>query len=291
MAPSKDRQRKLARAKVDRQMARRAAKERRRRQVGAVTAIGIVAVLGAGVALWALGVFDRDSDSTEAIGKECAWTTQSAADSSRDVGQPPTEGNPEEGTRPATFTFNSLSPVTATLNITDAPCSVASFSYLAGRQYFDNTKCTEITEEGALHCGDITGDGLGGPTYTFYDENVPAATDPSAPPSGSTAPAYPAGTIALTSPTPGQNGSQFLIFFKDFNPAQPQYSIIGSVATGLETVQEIGKTETVANSAGKKVVPKSDVLITSLTVGEVGATAAPAPPAASAPVSSASTAP
>ncbi|MDR7274112.1 peptidylprolyl isomerase [Catenuloplanes atrovinosus] len=282
MAPSKARQRKLARAKLDRQMARRAAKERRRRRLGAITAISVVVLLGAGVAVWALGVFDRDEDSTEAGGESCAWTTQSAADSSRDVGQPPTENIPSEGTRPATITFNSLAPVTATLNITDAPCSVASFTYLAGRQYFDNSKCTEITEEGALHCGDLTGDGLGGPTYTYWDENVPAATDPSAPPSGSVTPAYPAGTIALTSPTPGQNGSQFLIFFKDFNPATPQYPIIGSVATGLETVQEIGKTETVANEAGEKVVPKSDVLITSLTVGEVGATAAPPAPAASA---------
>ncbi|MDP9796279.1 peptidyl-prolyl cis-trans isomerase B (cyclophilin B) [Catenuloplanes nepalensis] len=282
MAPSKERQRKLARAKLDRQMARRAAKERRRRRVGAATAIGIVAVLGAGLAVWALGVFDRDEDTTEASGESCSWTTQAGADATRDVGQPSTENIPSEGTRPATLTFNSLAPVTATLNITDAPCSVASFSYLAGRQYFDNTKCTEITEEGALHCGDITGDGLGGPTYTYFDENIPVATNPSAPPSGSVTPAYPAGTIALTSPTPGQNGSQFLIFFKDFNPATPKYPIIGSVATGLETVQEIGKTETVANDAGEKVVPKSDVLITSLTVGEVGATAAPAAPAASA---------
>ena len=107
------------------------------------------------------------------------------------------------------------------------------------------------------------------------------------PPSASAAPPpakplYPKGTVALWSNPPGNNGSQFLIFFKDFNPATPQYPIIGSVTTGLETVQEIGKTETVANDAGKKVKPKSDVLITSLTVGEVGATAAPAAPVASA---------
>jgi peptidyl-prolyl cis-trans isomerase B (cyclophilin B) len=282
VASSKSRQRKLARAKVDRQMARRAARERRRRQVGAATAIGLVLVLGAGLTMWALGVFDSKPDTTEASGEACAWTTQSAADSSKDVGQPSTENIPSDGTRPATLTFNALAPVTATLNITDAPCSVASFTYLAGRNYFDNTKCTEITEEGALHCGDISGDGLGGPTSTYWDENIPAATNPSAPPSGAVAPAYPAGTIALTSPTPGSNGSQFLIFFKDFNPEKPQYPIIGSVATGLETVQEIGAMETVANDAGKTVVPKSDVLISSLTVGEVGATAAPAAPAASA---------
>ncbi|WP_326559506.1 peptidylprolyl isomerase [Micromonospora sp. NBC_01796] len=283
MASSRDRQRKLARAKLDRQMARRAASARRRRQiqagVGAALALALI-VLGS---VWALGGFDREP-APAAAPEICAWTPQDAAGNSslKDVGKPATTGLPTAGTRPMTITTNQGSPVTVDLDLANAPCAGASFAHLAGQSFYDNTTCHEITAEGALRCGDPSGTGQGGPTYSFTSENVPSvpAPSPSASPAPGEPPLYPAGTVALIGSAPGANGSQFLVFFKDFNPADPTYPIVGKVSAGLDVIQKIGTTELVDNGSGEKVKPKTDVVIQSLTVGEVATDAPPAAPPA-----------
>ena len=285
MASSRDRQRKLARAKLDRQLARRAGRERRRRRIMAGVGAGLaVLLIVAGVA-WLSGAFDPDDPAGTSASDLCAWTPQSAESNTdlKDVGTPPTKDIPTSGTAPMTITTNQ-GPITVALDVTDAPCSVASLTYLASKKFYDNTECHEITAEGALHCGDPSGTGLGGPTYTFYNENVPAAPAPE--PSASAAPEpatplYPAGTVALTSNPPGNNGSQFLIFFKDYSPAaDPLYPIVGSVTGGMDTVAKIGKIPTVDNGSGDKV-PKTKVVVQALTVGPAVAGGAPAPTASS----------
>ena len=53
------------------------------------------------------------------------------------------------------------------------------FAYLAGKQFFDNTKCHRLVVDiGALQCGDPGGDGTGGPTYRYADENLPVGRRP-----------------------------------------------------------------------------------------------------------------
>ena len=74
-----------------------------------------------------------------------------------------------------TITTNQGAPITVDLDLANAPCAGASLAYLASKKFYDNTTCHEITAEGALRCGDPSGTGQGGPTYTFYGENVPAA--------------------------------------------------------------------------------------------------------------------
>lgn len=301
MASSKERQRKLARAKLDRQMARRAAAIRRRRRiragVGATAALALI-VLGS---VWALGGFD--SEPTATATDTCAWTSQDTAANTnlKDVGKPPTRDLPTSGTRAMTVTTNQGDPISIELDLANAPCAGASFAHLAGKNFFDNTKCHEINAEGAVRCGDPTESGVGGPTYSFLNENVPSAPAPASPspdpsdsadPSASPAPsassspapdgppAYPAGTVALIGNPPGSNGSQFLIFFKDFAPAEPSYPVIGRVTAGLDVVKKIGAIETVDNGGGTKTKPKTDVVIQSLTVGEptsADATAVPTP--------------
>ncbi|MFK3984218.1 peptidylprolyl isomerase [Micromonospora sp. NPDC050397] len=291
MASSRDRQRKLARAKLDRQMARRAASARRRRQiqagVGAALALALI-VVGS---VWALGGFDREP-SPAAAPEICAWTPQEASGNAnlKDVGVPATTGLPTAGTRPMTITTNQGSPVTVDLDLTNAPCSGASFAHLASKSFYDNTNCHEVTAEGALRCGDPSGTGTGGPTYTFTSENEPTAPSPAATPAAGTPALYPAGTVALVGSAPGANGSQFLIFFKDFSPAEPTYPIVGKVSTGLDVVQKIGGMELVDNGSGQKVKPKTDVVIQSLTVGEVAPDAPAAAPTAATPTASPSAA-
>jgi peptidyl-prolyl cis-trans isomerase B (cyclophilin B) len=278
VASSKDRQRKLARAKLDRQMARRAANERRRRRLlagaGAVVAVLLIAVGGA----WIGGAFDSKKTDTTAQDL-CAWTPQSASSNTslKEVGTPPTKGIPTSGTEAMTINTNQGEPIVVSLDVTDAPCSSESLKYLAGKKFFDNTDCHEITTDGAVRCGDPSGTGQGGPTYSIYSENLPSVPDASAGPSpapssaAGQAPLYPKGTVALIGDPPGTNGSQFLIFFKDFSPATPEYPIVGTVTSGLDTVTKMSKIPTVANTAGDKVKPSKKITISTLTVADPGA--------------------
>ncbi|MET8911565.1 peptidylprolyl isomerase [Micromonospora sp. NPDC004551] len=285
MASSRDRQRKLARAKLDRQLARRAAAAKRRRQIQAGVGAAVVLALIVVGSAWALGAFDSDPKKPAAE-ETCLWTPQDATANTnlKDVGTPATTGLPTSGTRTMTITTNQGGAITADLDLAAAPCGAASISYLAGKSFYDNTKCHEITTEGALRCGDPSGSGLGGPTYSFYNENVPTTPEasPSASPAPAQPPAYPKGTIAMIGNPPGSNGSQFLIFFKDFSPATPAYTVVGKITGGLDVVEKIGALPTVDNGSGAKVKPKTDVVIQSLTVGEPNA----APAATSAPAAS-----
>ncbi|MEV4343963.1 peptidylprolyl isomerase [Actinoplanes sp. NPDC049596] len=281
MASSRDRQRKLARAKLDRQMAKRAVKERRRRRVLAGVGSGVaVLLIVAGIA-WIGGAFDSDDPDSTTAEDICAWTPQSATANTnlKDVGTPPTTGIPTSGTQTMTITSNQGDPIKVNLDNTMSPCGAADVAFLASKKFYDNTDCHEITSYGAIRCGDPSGTGQGGPTYSVYNENVPSAPEPSASasPAAAKTPLYPKGTVALIGDPPGTNGSQFLIFAKDYSPATPEFSIIGTVSSGLETVTKMSKIATVANATGDKVKPKSKITIKSLTVGD--AEAAPAPSA------------
>ncbi|MDG4770477.1 peptidylprolyl isomerase [Solwaraspora sp. WMMD792] len=274
MASSRDRQRKLARAKLDRQMARRAAAARRKRRIRAGVGAGLALLLIAGGSAWALGAFEGEPETPEAAGI-CTWTPQDTAANSNltDVGMPETTDPPHRGVQPMTITTNQGEPITVELDLAAAPCAAANFAHLASRNFFDDTTCHEITDEGAILCGDPTGTGQGGPTYSYFSENVPVSPqlDPSADPTEALAdhpPLYPAGTVAAVGVPQGTNGSQFKIFFEDYTTEFPSYPIIGKVTSGMETVEAIGALPLVNNAAGAQVKPETDVVIQSLTVGE-----------------------
>lgn len=300
MPSSKSRQRELARAKYHRQMARKAASERRRRQIQAGIGAGLAVVLIAVGAIWLLGGFDRKKPTAS---DTCFWTPKNPADNTnlKDVGTPPTSGMPTAGTRTLNITFPD-GLVTAELDLAKAPCTSASMAFLAGKNFFDNTKCHRLLDSGAhvLQCGDPSGTGKGGPTYTFTDENLPVVdTTPTAQPSGaaSSSPSasqasqyvYPKGTLAMANSGPDTNGSQFFIVYKD-SPFPPSYTIFGRVTAGLDVIEKIAARGTVDNGQGAKDKPKEDVVIQSLTVGEVqtpAPTTAPPPSAAATPTPSA----
>ncbi|GAA2402143.1 peptidyl-prolyl cis-trans isomerase (rotamase) [Catellatospora methionotrophica] len=296
MASSNTRQRKLARAKVDRQMVRRADQERRSRQLkavfGGLFALVLVGVLGA----WGLGAFDAKPVDT--VAETCAWNPLDVAGNAnlKDAGKPATSGMPTSGTAAMTIALNSGN-VVAELDRTAAPCGAASLKYLADSGFYNDTKCHKLTHaEGdfALACGDPSGTGSGGAAYSWWVENPPAAEAPSAAPStdasasaaATPSPAaatakYPAGTIAMT---PNLNGSQFVIFYKASTTDTP-YSIVGKVTSGLDVVEKIAQAGTTANEAGEDTKPKQDVVVKTLTVVDTtpaspSAPAAPASPSA-----------
>ena len=180
----------------------------------------------------------------------CAYSP--AGQPARSVGKPPTRAS-QLGTPTATLTTNQ-GAIVIKLNAAQAPCTVNSFAYLAGKKYFDATPCHRLTTAGifVLQCGDPTGTGGGGPGYQFADENLKGAV-------------YPAGTVAMANAGPGTNGSQFFLVYADTKLA-PNYTPFGTITNGLAVIQKIaggGSDNSNGQGDGKPNVP---VQITNVTV-------------------------
>ena len=263
--PTKDRQRQLARAKLERQMARRAAAAKRRRQtqaaVGAGTALLVVVALAVFLVAKYGGSDDKTTTKTTTASSGAKCTYQKASSSTgkvKNTGTPPTTNIAKSGSRTATMVTN-LGTVEFTLDQADAPCTSNSFAFLAGKKYYNNTSCHRLVTTGifVLQCGDPFGDGSGGPSYRYGTENLPTTTHPP----------YPAGTIAMAKSSEAISvGSQFFIVYKDIPEASlgADYTVVGKVTKGLDLIVKAaakGASGTTGDGA-----PKQPVKITSLAV-------------------------
>ena len=261
MTGNKERQRRLARERYERQQERRVERARKIRQR---TAIG-----GSAAAVVAIGVgsfFAFGGSSTPAAtatSKTSASSSPTASPSSSHVTLPPASplatvptGAPATapashctytpsppaarnvGTPPATPDSSGKSQATIVTNrgsvVVDllnnrAPCTVNSFVYLARKGYFNNTPCPRVVSSGiyVLQCGDPTGKGTGGPGYKFADENLKGAT-------------YPAGTLAMANAGPDTNGSQFFVVYAG-GGLGPSYTPFGVVVKGLDIVRNVAE--------------------------------------------------
>jgi peptidyl-prolyl cis-trans isomerase B (cyclophilin B) len=276
-------------------MAERAALAARRRQrftiIGAAAAAVLVIVLV--VVLVVANSGDKKaspsasgsasgSASASAAAGTCVWhpnpdpsasPAQPAGPNLRDVGTPPTSGNPASGYRNMTLNTN-LGQIVIQLDLKKAPCTAASFTYLAGKNFFNGSSCHRLVNKSGtdpqsgqpsdfhvLQCGDPSGTGSGGPKYQFDNEYVPTDLRP----------AYPAGVVAMAnSGGSNTNSSQFFIVYGD-TLLDPNYTIFGSVITGLDVAQKVaaggddGSME--PNPGGGK--PKIKLTFNTVTVGPV----------------------
>jgi len=142
--------------------------------------------------------------------------------------------------------------IVVTLDGKNAPHTVNSFAFLAGKHFFDNSPCHRLTTSGiyVLQCGDPTGSGSGGPGYTIPDENLTGAT-------------YPAGTLAMANTgQPHTGGSQFFFCYANTS-LPPQYTPFGTVAQGLDVLKKIAAAGSTPPGDGK---PNQPVVIESFTV-------------------------
>ena len=235
VASSRDRQRKLARAKLDRQMARRAAARgaaadpgRRRRRTDPRADRG-------GLGLGARGV-RRDAERHGRRG-HCPGSRRTPTGNTnlKDVGSRPTSGLPTDGTRAMTVTTDQGAPIVVELDLANAPCAAASMpTWRAGRS---TTTPSATRSPPRARCAAVT----------------PAAPASAARRTRSTTrtcrPCRHGATRGQPGPRPAAertrrarwrwsptrraaNGSQFLIFFKDFTTDDPKYPIIGRVTGG-----------------------------------------------------------
>jgi peptidyl-prolyl cis-trans isomerase B (cyclophilin B) len=266
---TRERQRAAARARLAKEMAERAAAAHKRRQRQAIIGAGVALVLVVGGVIWLVTSMGGDSGKTTAADASgttsCTWTqvpAEQRTPTTKDVGAPqPTV--PNVGTQVMTVD-TSFGPVTINMDLAKSPCSAASFSYLASKNFWDGTKCHRMFP-GMLQCGDPTAkgkgyrktDGTGGPSYRYANENLPT----------NELPPYPAGVVALANSGADTNGSQFFFIYQDVQ-LRPDYTVLGKVTGGLDNIKK-------ATAAGDDGAfdpqpggghPKSDIEIKTVTV-------------------------
>jgi peptidyl-prolyl cis-trans isomerase B (cyclophilin B) len=167
----------------------------------------------------------------------------------------------ENRTWTGTMTINDV-PLDIELDGAAAPQGVSAFVALTQAGFYDGLSCHRLTTSetfGVLQCGDPSGDGSGGPGFSYGPiENAPEDD------------VYPAGTIAMA--RQGGNGesmgSQFFIVYKDTTiPSDDAggYTVLGTVTGGLDgllpAVVESGTAD--GSEDGAPAVPTT---ITSVTV-------------------------
>ncbi|OLZ66251.1 peptidylprolyl isomerase [Streptomyces sp. IMTB 2501] len=272
MVSQEQRRRQLAREKFLRQQQRRTNARRKARVRNSVIASVLGVIVIGSVALYTTDVLKGDNKKSNTAADVTPSATPSKA---ADPCAKPAAGSAQKLSwkkEPAT-TIDASAKYTMKLATTcgdididlktaAAPHTVNSFDFLAGKGFFDHTKCHRLTTTGiyVLQCGDPQGTGMGGPGYTLPDENL---KDKSL--KGNT---YPAGTVAMANT--GQKhtgGSQFFLVYKD-SPLPPQYTPFGTVSdAGMKVLQKIAAAGAQpADPSTGNTAPNATVVINKATV-------------------------
>jgi len=288
--PTNEQRRATAKRKLERQLERRAAKERKRRIyliVGSVAAA--IVVIGAIVATVVITNKDSDTQSASATTSSAAPTSAAptapgalpafaapanlgancqyppSADKASKPAKPPRTGKvPTDPAQVSASMSTNQGNLGLQLDNGKAPCTVNSFANLAQQGFFNDTPCHRLTTSpglAVLQCGDPTGQGTGGPGYQFDNEYPTNQYQPDDPKLQEPV-KYPRGTLAMANAGPGTNGSQFFLVYKD-SELPPNYTVFGTIdETGLATLDKIAAAGTA--DGGQDGKPKNDVTIKSI---------------------------
>ena len=290
--PTNEQRRATAKRKLERQLERRAAKERKRR-IYTIVGASVAALVVIGAIVATVVVTNRDSGSQTAsaatstatsatsaapsapgqlpafaapatLGANCQYPPSTGEKASKQNNPPRTGKVPTDPPQVSASMTTNQGNIGLQLDNAKSPCTVNSFASLAQQGFFNGTPCHRLTtSEGlaVLQCGDPTGQGTGGPGYQFDNEyptnqfqpDDPALQEPVV---------YPRGTLAMANAGPGTNGSQFFLVYKDSH-LPPNYTVFGTIdQTGLATLDKIAAAGTADGSQDGK--PKDDVQVKSI---------------------------
>ena len=290
--PTNEQRRATAKRKLERQLERRAAKERKRR-IYTIVGSSVAALIVIGAIVATVVITNRDSGSQTAsaatstatsatsaapsapgqlpafaapanLGANCQYPPSTGETASKPNNPPRTGKVPTDPAQISASMSTNQGNIGLQLDNAKSPCTVNSFASLAQQGYFNDTPCHRLTtSEGlaVLQCGDPTGQGTGGPGYQFDNEyptnqfqpDDPALQEPVV---------YPRGTLAMANAGPGTNGSQFFLVYKDSH-LPPNYTVFGTIdQTGLATLDKIAAAGTADGSQDGK--PKDDVQVKSI---------------------------
>jgi peptidyl-prolyl cis-trans isomerase B (cyclophilin B) len=249
--PTNQQRREAAKRKLERQLARRAERAKKRRIIAtALTVGGVVLVVGLIYLLVVLNSGDSTDTATdtsteptpppaETTTGPCKYQKTPDQPASKPVDWPADpDPTPNAGTAKVTLKTNQ-GEIPMTLDRSKAPCGTQAIEHLAKAKFFDGTPCHRLVNSAGLkvlQCGDPTGTGSGGPGFATKKEN-PTTLAPA--PDGQQV-IYPKGTIAMAA-APGADvtGSQFFLVYGDSTLAA-DYPIIGTVdAAGLATIDKV----------------------------------------------------
>jgi cyclophilin family peptidyl-prolyl cis-trans isomerase len=112
----------------------------------------------------------------------------------------------------------------------DAPKTVENFTKLAGDGYYDGLVFHRVIPDFMIQGGCPSGDGTGGPGYSFEDEfnDHPVAR----------------GYLAMANAGPNTNGSQFFIVTTEAAPwLDGKHTVFGRVTSGQDVADKISSVE------------------------------------------------
>ena len=264
---SRKREKELARAKYERQQARRSVRRgsQRRLQIGigvAVVVVIVAAIVGVSLANRDTGVeatpdLSASPSSTASSSPSTSPTSTASSTTAPVVCASPGTPRADDKTYPTAPAVPAALPTTMTLHTNcgdvvialdpKAPKTVASEAFLTEQGFYTDTSCHRLTTNiiYVLQCGDPKGDGSGGPGYKVPDENLPSGANNN----------YPAGTVAMANAGPGTSGSQFFLVYRD-TTLSPDYTIWGHVTSGLDILEKVASAGTKnANGDGSPTQP------------------------------------
>jgi peptidyl-prolyl cis-trans isomerase B (cyclophilin B) len=119
-------------------------------------------------------------------------------------------------------------PIELELFDEDAPKTVKNFVDLASDGFYDALSFHRVIPDFMIQGGDPSGDGTGGPGYTFEDEpNEHGVVR---------------GALAMANAGPNTNGSQFFLVTVDAAPwLDGKHTVFGRVTAGMEVVDTISQ--------------------------------------------------
>lgn len=257
MARTNDREaRTRLRAYQARQSLQRIRARRRRRDdiVGVIAALAVIAVAVVAQLLY----FSAGPGTSAADPASSAAATPTPTGAN--TGDVPSADIAENRDWTGTMTIGA-DPLGISLAGAAAPQAVSSFISLSQSGFYDGLSCHRLTTEGiyVLQCGDPTGDGTGGPGYSYGPvENAPADG------------VYPAGTLAMARQSGNgySQGSQFFVVYEDTTlPADAAggYTVLGRVTSGLDALVSDVVSKGTADGSGDGE-PAEAVSIASISV-------------------------
>jgi peptidyl-prolyl cis-trans isomerase B (cyclophilin B) len=208
-----------------------------------------LALLGAALALTACGGGGGSTSTSASLPSGCQDVSQP---SPKHVNlKPPPKGSAPAG-HPTAVVETSCGTFTIALDAKHSPKTVASFVYMADHGLYDDTTFHGVSSN-LIQGGDPAGDGTGGPGYSV-DEPPPDDTE------------YTRGTVAMAKTAvepPGRSGSQFFVVTAADAGLDPVYAVLGTVASGMATVDRIDSVGVPQSDTG---APSSPIVIDRITV-------------------------
>jgi len=303
LAGSRERERRRARERFEKQREARLARRRTLRKrfgigLAVVCVLGLIggitaAMLGGSTPAAAKKPKATTSASTSATpsasasaapvaepATHCTYTTTGVAAAAKTVSVPPATPN-YKAAYTASINTN-LGDIKINLLNSKATCTVNSFVHLASAGYFNGSQCHRVTATNPLYvlqCGDpyakasekltcaqgARAPGTGGPGYEFANENTNSL--PTTQTSGGPQAQYAAGTLAMAnSGGTSTNGSQFFLVYKN-STLGPDYTPFGTITSGLDILQKVANAGTSCTYSGAgDGAPKEKVIINSVTI-------------------------